>query len=716
VGEATTQTEHTDAATAPGRGLQALSLRRLAIELVAASFVVLVQELTLIRWLPGQVRVLAYYPNLVLLAAFLGLGLGCLVSRGRSWRPAWPLLTLATVGAALGLSRVVFTQEGVSEHLFLLYYDLPPGSPVFGGVWPPILLFFLMVTLTFVPLGQFVAERLDEFRRRGQPLRGYSWDLTGSLVGVVAFAVLGLTGTFPVVWFTAFLLPSCLLVVRTPRWLALYLVLGAGVLAAVHVSERGERYSPYYVLNAVPRAGWPGHEILANGSLHQVALPLHLAPAPDPYTHAARTGYRIPYQLLERPPGRVLVLGAGTGNDVAVALQMGAEHVDAVEIDPEILDLGRSLHPARPYDSTKVRLINTDARAFLNATDEKYDLVVLGTLDSLTRLSALSNVRLDNFVYTREGLHAIRGRLGESGALIMYFMVATDYIDARLAGMAAEACGEVPVIEREHHALFNRIYMCGPGFAHVDGERRKAEVGDVLARLQREVELPSDDWPYLYLARRGVSGFYWGLALAFAAIAVVGVAVTSPTMRRGLRGGAAPDWSMFCFGAGFLLIETRAVTEMNLLWSATWLTSAIVFAAILATILGATVLAAVRPVRYELSTLGVVLALLVTWATPTAALLRVDWGLKLLFAVLFVGLPAFFAALCFAALFRGRRDVTIAFGWNLLGAVAGGLLELGAMAVGFKALHLVALAAYLMAFLAWKRETLKTEEGEWDRA
>jgi hypothetical protein len=293
----------------------------------------------------------------------------------------------------------------------------------------------------------------------------------------------------------------------------------------------------------------------------------------------------------------------------------------------------------------------------------------------------------------------------------MYFMIATDYIDARLAGMVAEAFEEVPFMEGEHHMLFNRIYMAGPGFAHVHGETRQAEVEDFLEELRRKVELPSDDWPYLYLARRGISRFYWGLALAFGLAAVLGVAVLSPAMRRGLRGRTAADWPMFWFGAGFLLIETRAVTEMNLLWSATWLTSAIVFAAILATILGATLLAAVRPVRYELGTLGIALALLVTWTTPTAALLRVDWGVKLVFSVLFVGLPAFFAALCFAALFKGRPDSTIAFGWNLLGAVAGGLLELSAMALGFKALHLVALAAYLAAFLAWRRERKGTPAG-----
>ena len=689
---------------APAGGLQALSTRRLAIELVIASFVVLVQELTFIRWLPSQVRVLAYYPNLVLLGAFLGLGLGCLLARGLSWRPAWPLLTLGTVGAALLLSRVVFTQEGVSEHLFLLYYDLPREAPVFDGVWPPIVLFFLLTAATFVPLGQFVAERLDEFRRRERPLRGYSWDLTGSLLGVIGFAILGLTGTFPIAWFAAFLLPSLLLVVRTPRWLALYGIVGAAILAAVHVSEKGERYSPYYVLKAVEREAGPGYEILANGSLHQIALPLHEEEPPDLFTGLARVGYLSPYRLLARPPGRVLVLGAGTGNDVAAALAMGAEHVDAVEIDPDILEMGRALHPSNPYSSPKVHVRNTDARAFLNSTEETYDVVVLGTLDSMTRLSALSNVRLDNFVYTTDALRAVRRRLSERGVIIMYFMVATDYIDARLAGMVAEAFAEVPLIGGKHHRLFNRIYMAGPGFAHANGEKRKAEVGDFLEGLKEKVELPTDDWPYLYLARRGIRPFYWGLAVVFGLVAVLGVAVISPAMRRGLSGRAAADWPMFWFGAGFLLIETRAVTEMNLLWSATWLTSAIVFAAILATILGATLLAALRPVRYEWGTLGIVLALLVTWATPTAALLQVDWGAKLLVSILFVGLPAFFAALCFAALFRLRPDSTIAFGWNLLGAVAGGLLELSTMALGFKAVHLLAVAAYLIAYLLWRRE------------
>ncbi len=371
--------------------LGGLSNRRLAIELVIASFVVLMEELSLIRWLPGQVRVLAYYPNLVLLATFLGLGIGCLLAWRASWAPTWPLLTLATVALAGALGGVVFTQEGVSEHLFLLYHDLPRGAPVIEGVWPPILLFFVLTTVVFVPLGQLVAERLDEFKRRGWPLRGYTWDLSGSLIGVLAFAALGVAGTFPLVWFVAFLVPAALLVPRTPRWWIGYAAVSVAILALVQVVDTAERYSPYYALSVVEGRSEQGFEIRANGALHQIALPLD-GTATGTYAQRAFSGYTLPYRLLDRPPGRVLVLGAGTGNDVAVALTMGAEHVDAVEIDPVILELGREVHPSKPYDSPRVHVVNTDARAFLNATDERYDVVVLGTLDSMTRLSAMSSV------------------------------------------------------------------------------------------------------------------------------------------------------------------------------------------------------------------------------------------------------------------------------------------------------------------------------------
>src|SRR5207249_2402495 len=74
--------------------------------------------------------------------------------------------------------------------------------------------------------------------------------------------------------------------------------------------------------------------------------------------------YDLPHQL-KSDAKRVLVVGAGTGNDVAAALRADAKDVTAVEIDPTILFLGERLHPERPYADSRVRIVNDDARTFL---------------------------------------------------------------------------------------------------------------------------------------------------------------------------------------------------------------------------------------------------------------------------------------------------------------------------------------------------------------
>jgi spermidine synthase len=681
-------------------GLEEHSIARLRLELLAASFAVLFQELALIRWLPGQVRVLAYYPNLVLLAAFLGLGVGCLLAARRSLFVVWPWLLVAVAASAVALSGVIFTQNSASEHLFLLYYDLPRSAPVVDDVRPPIVAFFVMAAVAFVPLGQFVAVRLQEFRRRGRPLAGYVWDLAGSLLGVTLFTALGFTGAFPWLWFAAFLAVGAALVESGRQRLA-YTVAALAVLGLVRRGEKAEVYSPYYAISVHHDERLGALDVLTNGSLHQTALPLSRDVALPAEMARVRDGYHLPYRLMAAPPQRALVVGAGTGNDVAVLLDEGAAHVDAVEIDPQILRLGR-LHPSHPYDSPRVTAHNTDARSFLNNTRESYDVIVFGTLDSMTRLSALSNVRLDNFVYTVDCLRAARRHLNPGGGIVLYFMAGSPYIDQRLAGMVTAAFGEVPLQSVEFYSLFNRIYMAGPAFDARQGPERRARAAAHLKELAG-MELPSDDWPYLYLARRGVSAFYLTLAGLLAALACAAVAAASPAMRAGLSGRGGIDGPMFLFGAGFLLLETRAVTDMGLLWGSTWLTSAVVFGSILAVLLAATLVTAAWRVPAGASMAGLVVSLLVSYALPTERLLGSHVAVKLLLSALFIGAPVFFAGLSFAALFRDADSSDRAFGWNLLGAVFGGLLELLSMALGLKALLLVALAAYLFAALLWLR-------------
>ena len=695
--------------------LSCKSLGRVGAELFTASFVVLFQELTLIRWLPGQVRVLAYFPNLILLSAFLGLGLGCLRAGRRPLIWLWPFSLGLVVAAGFGMSRIAFTQNAATEHLWLLYYDLPANAPVIGDVRLPIVLAFILSALSFVPLGQFVAERLREFRARSSSLWGYSWDILGSLAGVVSFALVCLLRSFPVVWFAVFLSAGFLFVASARRrWV--YVFAAGAILLLVSKAERADRYSPYYALRVDPDVNRGIFQILANGSLHQVAVDLKRSgPMGDDWHQSVRAGYHLPYELAGQRPKRVLVLGAGTGNDVAVALDEGAEQVDAVEIDPEILKIGKDIHPDRPYLSARVRVINTDARSFLNESQEKYDLIVFGTLDSMTRLSALSNVRLDNFIYTVDCLEAARTHLAAGGGLVMYFMVATDYIDRRLGGMLTQTFGAPPFTVKRYFELFNRIYMAGPAFAGLAGEERAARAPSALRALLR-IELPSDDWPYLYLQRRQIGAFYLELMAIIAVLAVAGVVVASQEMRRSLSSRRRADGEMFFFGLAFLLLETKSVTAMNLAWGATWLTSAVVFGSILAMILLATLITQLRPIPWPVGMAGLIVSLLVAYVAPTQLLLRLDTTMKLGLSVLFVGVPIFFAAVCFALIFRDRDEADLAFGWNLLGAVAGGLLEFLSMAIGIRALSLLALAAYLCALLIRMRAQAASDQAAWQVA
>lgn len=673
-----------------------------AMLLVCGSAIVLFQELALIRWLPSQVRVLAYFPNVVLISSFLGLGVGCLLARRRSILWTWPVALLILAVAAYLASGIAFTQESVSEFLWLMYEDLPEGAPVVHGIAGPIIVAFILTAASFVALGQFVASLLNRYRERGRPLIGYVFDLGGSLVGIGAFAVFSFLRTEPLSWFATVGLLGLLLFRRRDLLIPAASILG--VLVTVGVAERSQLYSPYYAISLRPGYIEDAFIVLTNGSRHQYGSPVEKHDAISAGHARFRDGYHLPYWFLEKRPETALILGAGTGNDVAVALDEGVERIDAVEIDPVIFEIGEELHPNHPYSSERVTMHNTDARVFLNQTDEKYDLIVYGTLDSMTKLSALSSVRLDNYVYTVEGIRAAKARLKEDGALVMYFWLEADFIDERLASMIEEVFGESPVVVRDYFLMFNRIYMAGRGV-----DRDRAAKRGVVAEGGSE-RLSTDDWPYLYLERPAVTPFYLSVLFGILLISIVAVASVGglgEAMRRG-----RVDFVMFLYGLAFLLLETKAITEMNLVWGTTWLTNAVVFASILAMILLSTLMMHFRPIPIRYSIFGLTAALILNWAAPYDAVAVAGVTTRFLFSMLFVGLPIFFAATSFAVVFESRENVDVAFGWNLLGAVVGGLTEFLSMAIGFRALAWVALAAYLLAYTIYLQGRGKESPGE----
>ena len=204
-------------------------------------------------------------------------------------------------------------------------------------------------------------------------------------------------------------------------------------------------WSPYYRIVAEQfdlGGGETGLNVQVNGVPHQVARSVEGSAARRPAVrHPVSSG------SCDGAPGNVLVVGAGTGNDVALALARGATHVDAVEIDPKILDLGRRLHPDRPYEDPRVTTHVDDGRAFLERTNERYDLVLFALPDSLALVTGGGAIRLESYLFTREAMAAVRRHLTERGGFAMYNFYREQWLVDRYAGTVASAFGHEPCVD-----------------------------------------------------------------------------------------------------------------------------------------------------------------------------------------------------------------------------------------------------------------------------
>jgi hypothetical protein len=647
--------------------------------LLALSFSMLFVELALIRWTAANNVYLASLTNFVLLASFLGIGIGFLRVDSRFSLVAMVPLALAVLVVFVLAFPATINAFGGAHQL-----HGARGLPLISE-WLSISLVFLLVAATLAGIGQEVARSF----RRFTPLEAYRLDILGSLVGITAFSVLSFLWMPPIAWGAITCLVLLALIWRRLRWWQVISLAVVLVALGIESASPLDQWSPYYKIHAIHATalrridGIPTRGVItvwANNIPHQTAYPIGTLRRIEPF-------YFYPYRHVDRTRLKnVLIVGAGTGNDVAVALSEGARHIDAVEIDPVIESLGRRWNPDRPYQSPRVSVHITDGRAFIENTDAHYNLILFALPDSLTLLTGAGNLRLENYLFTVESVRRVKSILAPGGTFAMYNYYNQSLLN-RYATTLTTVFGSRP---------------CEEVGSRLGGRRQAVLTGgagaavDCASRWRGPmVSTATDDWPFPYLTRHMIPPFY---------LRVLGLVLLGSVALVWLAGGAPLRMrfyvDLFCMGAAFSLLETKNVVQFALLFGTTWFVNSLVFAGVLLSIyLAVEVARHMRLPRPRWLYLALISSLALAWVVPQQAILELAPVPRFICGATLAFAPIFCANLIFAQRFRGVASSTVAFGANLLGAMLGGTIEYVALITGYRFLLVIVAALYGLAFL-----------------
>jgi SAM-dependent methyltransferase len=680
-----------------------------------ASLLSLFLEMLMIRWVAAEVSAFAYFKNVVLIGCFLGFGLGCYFSRRTVNLLAFvfpvcllvALIKLPWPALRLVIQEIPFFIAPTSEVFLWGVPTMPAGSFASTAAILLIVLLFALVAFVFVPLGQLVGWSLES---SGNGIVAYTVNVLASLAGILLYTLLCFAYQPPPVWFAFSGVIASLLFWKAPvlRWTsAAAFLLCVGLAALGPDKPSRELWSPYQRITLSPNPDEQHpitYDLSTNDSWHQKIInlsPEFTAIHPELFqaVPVSWNAYNIPYHFYASPPS-VLVLGAGTGNDVAAAIRNGAGRVVAVEIDPLILKIGRELHFEKPYQSPRVQVVVDDARSYIQNSHEKFDVIVFSLLDSHTTTSYYSNIRIDNYVYTQEAFLAARRLLNPDGIFIVKFWVSTPWIASRLHGLVETVFDQPPVDVSALNSFYTstgRFFIAGSQErirqAMTDPSLRHYLLGSPAAQ-STGVRLTTDDWPYFYQRDRG-------LTLSFGLLSVVLVLFCWQLLRRTGMALASLRWHFFFLGAGFMLLEAQIVSKMALLFGTTWLVNSVVVGGLLLLIVAANILVQKFPrCPYPVAYAGVFASLAVAYFVPLEKFFFSSIWLKGVSAIAVLCLPVFFAGIIFIRSFAQANFAGEALGSNLFGALIGGLLESMSYWTGIRSLLLLAAGLYCISWLS----------------
>jgi SAM-dependent methyltransferase len=723
----------------PSGEAETVVARRAGFILFLTGFLVLFLELACIRWFATYVIFLQFFTNVVLIACFLGMSCGCLMARNkRDWLALFPLLGMVTFLAALGSLLAFRHWSGLAVDVGnqtspeVVFFGTERDNMDVARFVVPIevlaAVFFTLIALLFVGLGQALGRAIEAYPNR---VLGYTLNIGGSLAGIAVFSAVSFAQLPPVAWFLVAFAGIAWLLRQGGRlnWFRGILLATLVALTAIPAGFFFEghsetRWSPYY---AVVRRD---SRIDVNTIGHQSMVPF------NDYASAYSLIHLLQKHSGGKPFENILVIGAGSGNDVAHSLRYAAKRIDAVEIDPVIQDIGIHHHPDHPYQDPRVVRHVDDGRHFLRTTDQKYDLVIYALVDSLILHSSYASIRLESFLFTDEAFADVRRVLKPDGVFVSYNFFRQGWIVHRIAAISEHAFGSKPVVislkkrvtlspedqakglivvisgntgriadafaKSEYFRLYPQpplsMELAGFGPPQSTEWRYWSLMPTTLLPGNTPIANATDDWPFLYLRERMLPKLSVHSMLLLGVISIVMLFLLTPMGRT--RGSSR----MFFLGAAFLLLETKAVVNLALLFGGTWLVNSLVFFTVLTLILLANIYTLKVPgarLRWQYAGLFILLAANVIIPVDIFLNGGILWR-YVAPCTLSLG-PMFFAGVIFARSFRDSPDPDRALGANIAGSVVGGLSESFSMLLGFRSLLLLAMVFYALSALRPRR-------------
>lgn len=695
-------------------------------------------EMLLIRWISTEIRIFAYLQNTVLVVCFMGLGLGCFTSRQpiELRKMLLPLFVL-TLLFAIPITRKAmgYTSEMLSTLEDLVIWK----NYIKTSFWQTILnvvigmgmAYFLMVMIVdiFVPIGRLLGRLMDDHPKT---IWAYSVNVSGSLVGIWLFVLISAFYQPPVTWFAVMGVLTAFFLNINSKEKKVNIALIVGIIVLSWFAGKDFRsisvvWSPYQKLNLMEwkhgnKVVGGDYAILVNNSSYQAMHDLSEAntrsnPQRYPLEMRGLSQYDIPL-LLHPNPQTYLIVGAGAGNDAAGGLRHGVKKITAVEIDPSIVSLGYRYHPEKPYSSPNLEIVEDDARSFFATCKKRYDVISFGLLDSHTT-TAMTNARLDHYVYTRKSIAHAKSLLADGGILVLTFQPQRPYIGDRMAKVIRDVFGEEPIsfyIPGSYYGWGGAMFIAGDLTTAKKQITKHEKLASLIEKWQKNyplsltytTKIATDDWPYIYLKKPAIPIIYFLLA---GLMVILLIRCYRHWHAYGLISKWKRSyWHFFFLGAAFLLLEVQNISKASVVLGNTWEVNAVIISGVLAMIL----LANLAAYRFPHMPLGVVYALLIAtclalYFVDLARFAFLPYSLKALVVGGLTTLPMLFSGIVFIRSFAVAVGKDEALGANLIGALVGALLQSATFVIGIKALLLIVAGLYFLSMLT-KPQKLRKEE------